>query len=92
MAAVVPSGNDSENDAADDREPLVRLVRGAPTPEELAALVGVVVARSRPAALAATPSAGPSPWLRLSRPGAVGPSGIPARPGATAWRLSARPR
>ncbi|MFD0787461.1 acyl-CoA carboxylase subunit epsilon, partial [Micromonospora azadirachtae] len=31
-------------------EPLFQVVRGVPTAEELAALVGAVVARSRPAA------------------------------------------
>jgi len=60
-----------------DAEPLVRVVRGTPTAEEVAALVGALVSRStatdsRPA----PPST--STWARSARPG--------ARP--TSWRTS----
>jgi Acyl-CoA carboxylase epsilon subunit len=60
-----------------------------PTPEELAALVGVVLARSRAGApAAAEPSAAPSPWVRSGRPGAFG---LPALRGPSGWRTSALP-
>ncbi|RKN43604.1 acyl-CoA carboxylase subunit epsilon [Micromonospora endolithica] len=66
-------------------EPLFRVVRGVPTAEELAALVGVVTLRSRPAA-------GPAPvptsaWARSARPAGAAPA---AGPGA--WRASGLPR
>lgn len=66
-------------------EPLFRVVRGVPTAEELAALVGALVAHSRPA-VAPTPAA-PSAWSRLGRPGTATPA---AGPGA--WRASGLPR
>ncbi|WP_433531464.1 acyl-CoA carboxylase subunit epsilon [Micromonospora sp. CA-263727] len=66
-------------------EPLFRLVRGVPTAEELAALVGAIVARSRP-------MAGPAPtpvsaWARSGRPAGAG-----LAPGPGAWRASGLPR
>ncbi|MFC8846091.1 MULTISPECIES: acyl-CoA carboxylase epsilon subunit [unclassified Micromonospora] len=66
-------------------EPLVRVTRGVPTAEELAVLVGVIVARSRPAAAPAP--AEPSAWARSGRPGGAV---LAARPGA--WRASGLPR
>ncbi|MET7749824.1 acyl-CoA carboxylase subunit epsilon [Micromonospora sp. NPDC005367] len=66
-------------------EPLFQVVRGVPTAEELAALVGAVVARSRPAAVAAPIAA--SAWARSGRP--VG-RGATAGPGA--WRAYSLPR
>ncbi|MET8067844.1 acyl-CoA carboxylase epsilon subunit, partial [Micromonospora sp. NPDC005313] len=39
-------------------EPLFRIVRGVPTAEELAALVGAIVVRTRPAQAAAPAPAG----------------------------------
>jgi Acyl-CoA carboxylase epsilon subunit len=74
--------------AAEHPEPLLRVVRGTPTPEEIAALVGVLLTRSRPAADPPAPSA----WLTTARPGAVTPAGLPARPGPDEWRRSALPR
>jgi hypothetical protein len=67
-----------------DPSPLFRVVRGTPTPEELAALVGVIATRrsSEPLSLPA-----PSTWVRLARPGAR----LLGRPGAGAWRASALP-
>jgi hypothetical protein len=73
-----------------DPDPLLRVVRGTPTAEELAALVGVVVARSRPAA--APQDAVTPPWVLMARPGAVDPRGLPSRPGPGVWRRSALPR
>ena len=66
-------------------EPLLRVVRGVPTAEELAALVGAIVARSRP-------TAGPTPapastWARSGRPSNAG-----QLPGPGAWRASGLPR
>ncbi|PZV97075.1 acyl-CoA carboxylase subunit epsilon [Micromonospora phaseoli] len=66
-------------------EPLFRVVRGVPTTEELAALVGAIVFRSRP-------SAGPAPvpasaWARSGRP-----AGGALTPGVGAWRASGLPR
>ncbi|MET7710118.1 acyl-CoA carboxylase subunit epsilon [Micromonospora sp. NPDC005413] len=63
-------------------EPLFRVVRGVPTAEELAALVGAIIVRSRPTTPApATASA----WARSGRP-----AGLSAGPGA--WRSAALPR
>ncbi|TCB99816.1 acyl-CoA carboxylase subunit epsilon [Micromonospora zingiberis] len=66
-------------------EPLLRIVRGVPTAEELAALVGAIVARPRPAA-------GPAPaptsaWARSGRP-----NNAQHRPGPGAWRAAGLPR
>ncbi|MFG1868973.1 acyl-CoA carboxylase epsilon subunit [Micromonospora arborensis] len=47
-------------------EPLFRVVRGVPTAEELAALVGAIIVRSRPASAPAP--AAPSTWARSGRP------------------------
>ncbi|MBQ1015223.1 acyl-CoA carboxylase subunit epsilon [Micromonospora sp. M51] len=60
-------------------EPLFRVVRGVPTAEELAALVGAIIIRSRPAA-APTPTA-PSAWARSGRPGS-----------SRGWRAAGLPR
>ncbi|MEV8508625.1 acyl-CoA carboxylase subunit epsilon [Actinoplanes sp. NPDC051475] len=64
-----------------DEEPLVSVVRGVPTAEELAALVGALIstsigtdpAKSRPSTDA---------WLRSARPS----------PGRGSWRESGLPR
>jgi hypothetical protein len=65
-------------------EPILRITRGVPTAEELAALVGVLAVRLRPPA--APPSAPVSShWARSARPGP-----LPAGPGA--WRASGLPR
>jgi hypothetical protein len=74
---------------SDDPSPLFRVVRGTPTPEELAALVGAFAAR-RPAA---PPQSGDSSfWVYRSRPGAISPAGLFARCGTSAWRASGLPR
>jgi hypothetical protein len=67
-----------------DEQPLVRVVRGTPTAEEVAALVGALLCRGRPAEPVAAPT---SQWARSARPGV----GLP-RPGGNAWRASALPR
>jgi acyl-CoA carboxylase epsilon subunit len=62
--------------------PFLRVVRGEPTPEELAALVAVLAARSVPAAAPPLRPAWSDPARRL---------GLTARPGPDAWRRSALP-
>ena len=71
-------------------EPLFRVVRGTPTLEELAALVGVVLSRAR--ASTPAPAQGPSRWTLSVRPGAVTAAGLPRPIGQDAWRRSALPR
>jgi Acyl-CoA carboxylase epsilon subunit len=73
-----------------DDLPFFRVVRGTPTPEELAALVGVVMSRSRLSASA--PEQVASLWVRSVRPGTVTASGLPRPIGRDAWRASALPR
>ncbi|MEV4820294.1 acyl-CoA carboxylase subunit epsilon [Micromonospora sp. NPDC049274] len=60
-------------------EPLFRVVRGVPTAEELAALVGALIVRSRRAAAPAPAST--SAWARSGRPA-----------GRDTWRASGLPR
>ncbi|GGQ41218.1 acyl-CoA carboxylase subunit epsilon [Couchioplanes azureus] len=64
-----------------NEEPLVRVVHGAPTEEELAALVGALIAAST-GTDAATSRPSTNPWLRSVRPGA----------GRGSWRESGLPR
>jgi hypothetical protein len=72
-----------------EQEPVFRVVRGTPTAEELAALVGAIMTRTRPTA-PARPAA-MSSWARSARPGAVPASGVPGRPSVDGWRFSALP-
>ncbi|WP_106127783.1 acyl-CoA carboxylase subunit epsilon [Pseudosporangium ferrugineum] len=64
-----------------DEEPLVKVVRGAPTAEELAALVGALITTSTRTD-GATPDASTTPWTRSARPAAAHCS----------WRDSGLPR
>ncbi|MDI2130982.1 acyl-CoA carboxylase subunit epsilon [Yinghuangia seranimata] len=61
---------------------MIRIVRGEPTPEELAAIVTVIAAKAAGGG-AEAPAAAPSEWnapaRRIRRP---------LRPGAGAWRAS----
>jgi Acyl-CoA carboxylase epsilon subunit len=68
-----------------DEPPLLRVVKGDPTPEELAALVAVVTAR-RGAGTAPAPRPRPV-W---GHPAAAMRRALSAGPGA--WRASALPR
>jgi hypothetical protein len=66
-------------------EPILQVVKGDPTPEELAALVTVIAAR------AAAPAAAPEPqrasnWATYWRNART-----PFRPGPGQWRASAHP-
>jgi hypothetical protein len=68
----------------DPARPLLQIVRGEPTPEQLAALLAVVAARTSAAATPAAPrvrSLWATPVLRG-----------PLSPGPGAWRASALPR
>jgi hypothetical protein len=64
----------------------LRVIRGEPTPEEVAALVAVLVPRLRAAAAPAGPTARPSRWRASAGPASA------QRPGPDAWRASALPR
>jgi hypothetical protein len=69
---------------SEQARPLLRVVAGSPTPEELATVIAVVTARR--AAAAAEPPVW-SLWARKSRQ--VRPA---QRPGFGAWRASMMPR
>ncbi|MGC4838561.1 acyl-CoA carboxylase subunit epsilon [Micromonospora vinacea] len=60
-------------------EPLFRVVRGVPTAEELAALVGAIMVRTRPTTAPAPTTA--SAWARSGRPGS-----------SRGWRAAGLPR
>lgn len=63
---------------------MIRIVRGEPTGDELAALITVLLSR-QPAPPARAP--GPSPWTRSGRP-----TGTGFDRGARGWRAPAAPR
>lgn len=66
----------------------IRVVRGNPTPEELAAAVAVVRARAAAAAaVAAAVEAAPGGGSAWHDPARTVPRGLPA-PGPGAWRAS----
>jgi len=67
-----------------DEVPELRVIRGTPTAEEVAALVGVLLLGRRQAP--AAPAVAVSRWRVSARPTA----GL--RPGAGGWRVSALPR
>ncbi len=79
---MAPPGNDERPEG----RPFLRVVRGDPTPEELAALVAVLTARSA-GAEAAAPAPPRSAWSDRSRQ-----LRRPLSPGPGAWRRSALPR
>jgi hypothetical protein len=68
----------------DEPVPEIEVVKGDPTPEELAALVAVVAARRAPPT---EESERPSTWAAYWRSVRA-----PVRHGATGWRDSTRPR
>jgi hypothetical protein len=68
-----------------DERPLLRVVRGEPTDEELAALVAVVAARA--AGTRSETGGQPRTWAAYWRT-----VGAPPPPGPGAWRASALPR
>ena len=73
--------------AAADQPVLLRVERGNPTDEELAALVTVLAARRAASAGATSSVVRPSGWTDRSR-------GLRAlqRPGSNGWRAAALPR
>jgi hypothetical protein len=77
-----PTG--TETGAAASAVPLLRVVKGDPTPEELAALIAVVAARSGGDAEAAPEPT--SAWRDRTRY-----VRRPMTPGPNAWRASALP-
>jgi acyl-CoA carboxylase epsilon subunit len=84
---VVAVSGHAESDRA-GRPPVLRVIHGDATPEEIAAVVAVLLARSAAASAlaaassAATPSAWADPSRQLRRP---------LFPGPDAWRRSALP-
>ncbi|MDN0195376.1 acyl-CoA carboxylase epsilon subunit [Streptomyces sp. S.PNR 29] len=60
----------------------IKVVRGNPTPEELAAALAVV--RARAAAVATTPPGAPGPRDSWSDPSRIAAHRLP-QPGPTAW-------
>ena len=68
----------------------IRIVRGGPTDEELAAIVGVLM--SRPVAVEVPRQAPVSRWAASRRPGYARPDGRPSQLGPHAWRHAALPR
>jgi hypothetical protein len=66
-------------------QPLLRVVKGDPSPEELAALIAVITARTGGGEAVEDPA--PSSWADRSR--GLRPT---LTPGVGAWRASAFPR
>ncbi|SFN80245.1 MULTISPECIES: acyl-CoA carboxylase subunit epsilon [Actinomadura] len=77
-----------------ENKPFLQVVRGDPTPEEIAALVAVLTARARAAAArgGAGTGAGPSRWADRTRLVRGTVAGGPRPRGAGAWRASGLPR
>ncbi len=69
-----------------DRRPVLRVIRGDATPEEIAALVAVLMSRPASDAGAPPPRPAPSAWSDRSRQ-----LRRPLFPGPGAWRRSALP-
>ena len=80
----------NEDEAVETQEPvtpLLRVVKGDPTPEELAAVVAVVAARNAAAAAAAARAAKPRPRSEWGHPARA--HRRPHRFGPDTWRRSA---
>ena len=73
--------------SADDDQPILRVVRGDATPEEIAALVAVLLARSADAGAPGPARSVSGSWADRSRL-----LRRPLSPGPGAWRRSALPR
>jgi hypothetical protein len=82
-----PRGTRSLCGMDETAEPAFRVVRGVPTDEELAALVGVLLWARVPAVAPASGSAAAAAWALSARPA---PAGL--RAGVGAWRASGLPR
>jgi len=68
----------------------LRVERGNPTDEEIAALSAVLLRLSAIPAESQRPA--PSRWAMSARPGYAARDGRPGRPGPHGWRASALPR
>jgi hypothetical protein len=75
----------TETEAAEPRRPMLRLVRGDATPEEVAAIVAVLAAHAAAAATAPAPRPARSVWADRGYAMRVG-----AAPGAGGWRRAGR--
>ncbi|GAA2301998.1 hypothetical protein GCM10010402_71180 [Actinomadura luteofluorescens] len=77
-----------------DSKPFLRIVRGDPGPEEVAALVAVLTARAGAAAAARDGAAPPPPsrWADRSRLVRTTLASGPRPRGPGAWRASGLPR
>jgi hypothetical protein len=71
---------------SDEGRPVLRVIRGDATPEEIAALLAVVTARAR-AVAEPPPRRAPAAWSDRALT-----MRAPAAPGPGAWRASAWPR
>ncbi|OHV41845.1 MULTISPECIES: acyl-CoA carboxylase epsilon subunit [Pseudofrankia] len=71
----------AENEPAEPRRPLLKLVRGDATPEEVAAIVAVFAAHAAAAAAVPAPRAPRSVWADRSQALRVA-----SGPGAGGWR------
>jgi hypothetical protein len=67
----------------------LRIERGVPSDEELAAIVGVLLSRSAPTPAEPAPA---SRWAASGRPGTRQRDGRPSRLGPDGWQGSALPR
>ena len=76
----------STEETSEQEQPLLRIVKGDPTPEEVAALVAVVSAMAAGAAEAASRQARPKPEWGAHHHKLRGPH----RHGPGAWRAHAR--
>lgn len=72
---------------SDETEPQVRVAKGHPTDDELAAVVAVISAKATQAAAAGQKPRQPSTWAAYWRTVRT-----PLVPGPGAWRASALPR
>jgi hypothetical protein len=82
--------SDETPESAAEPTPVLRVVKGEPTPEELAALVAVVSARAAAGAASAAAESEPdraSDWASYWRNARQ-----PLRHGPGRWRASAHPR
>jgi len=70
-----------------DRDPMLAIISGNPSADEIAAVVVVLAALSQPARVSVAPEAKRSEWSAKSRLVRA-----PLRRGPGAWRASALPR
>ncbi len=69
----------------------IRIVRGAPTDEELAAIVCVLLAARSTARAGEPATRASSLWARSARAGRRQRDADPSTPAASAWRASGQP-